>query len=224
MSEMASSVAHEINQPLTAISTYAFASKHLLKSMDNAPQDVLQSLDRISSQADFAADIIRRMRDFARKQSPKKTNAVLNDLITEAVMFVGDEAHSRNVRIQLLIDEHLPKIKLDVIQIEQVLVNIVRNGIESFQTEDVNEKRITIRAYVNKNNKIQMEICDTGPGMDSITLSKIFESFYTTKGTDGMGMGLSISRSIIESHGGQIWAESKQSKGTCFSITLPLEQ
>jgi signal transduction histidine kinase len=114
-------------------------------------------------------------------------------------------------------------MKIDAIQMEQVLLNILRNGIEALQADGVEEKRITIHAFEDGKHGVRIDIRDTGPGMDAETLRQVFKSFFTTKGDKGMGMGLSISRSIVESHGGRIWAESTPGQGTCFSIALPLE-
>jgi len=222
MGEMASGIVHEVNQPLTAIAVYAVTIKRILSDMDNIPPDVLRSLERIGSQAALATDIIQRMRVFSRKQCPPKSRVLLPDLIGEVVKLIEDAAVKHAVQLRLALDADLPPIEVDTVQIEQVLLNIVRNAIEAMQTTHAPEKTVTVRAYRNAAQELQVDIHDTGSGMDAETLSQIFESFYTTKGAEGMGMGLAISQTIIEDHGGRIWAESTPGKGTCFSFTLPL--
>jgi signal transduction histidine kinase len=222
MGEMATGIVHEVNQPLTAISIYAVTIKRILADMENAPPDVLLSLDRIGSEAKLATEIIQRMREFGRKQIPSKSSVAMHDLIGEAVKFIEDVTHKHEVQLRVSLDADLPPIEVDAIQIEQVLLNIVRNAIEAMQAEQTKERVATIRAYVNPQQELQVDIHDTGPGMDAETLSHVFEPFFTTKGAEGMGMGLAISQSIIEEHGGRFWAESTLGKGTCFSFTLPL--
>ncbi len=222
MNEMASDIAHEINQPLTVISTYAFSCKRMLSKLENIPDDLTHILDTIDSASKLAAGIIRRIREFVQKESADKTMVVVSDLIEDVARLIDDNLHSHSIRLRLLVDENLPLIKVDAIQIEQVLLNLMRNAIEVLQNEDSDNKRITVSIYINKEPKLQIDICDSGPGMAPSVMNNIFESFFTTKGSKGMGMGLSISRSIIELHGGRIWAESALGEGTCVSFTLPL--
>ena len=221
VNEMASDIAHEINQPLTVISTYAFACKRRLAALQDIPDEVTHSLDRIESATSFAAEIIRRIREFVQKADAEKTRVVINDLVEEVARLVDDNLNSHDIRFHLRLDASLPQIEVDAIQIEQVLLNLVRNAIEALQTDDVVDRHITVSVHLNKEEKIQIDICDNGPGMDAATLGNIFDSFFTTKGVKGMGMGLSISRSIVELHGGRIWAESVLGEGTCVSFTLP---
>lgn len=223
ISEMAVGIAHEINQPLVAISHYASACKRRLSNQENIPQDVMQSLEMIVSSTKLAAATISPIQAFVRKQTPKKSYVVLNDLISMVVNIIEHDLRSNNVQLKILISEQLPKIEVDAILIEQVLLNIIRNSIEALQAENVIEKDITISAYVNKNHDVQIDICDSGQGLDEKTLSHVFESFFTTKGSKGMGMGLSICKSIIEAHGGLLWAKSSQGQGICFSFNLPMQ-
>lgn len=222
MGKMASGIVHEITQPLTAITIDAVTIKRILGKMENTPPVVLRSLERIASQASLATEIIQRMRGFSRKQCPPKSRILLPDLIGEVVKFIEDLPQQHEVQLQLALDAELPPIEMDAVQIEQVLLNIVRNAIEAMQAEHTQERSVTIRAHVNPQQALQVDIQDTGPGIDADTLSHIFESFYTTKGSEGMGMGLAISRTIIEEHGGEFWAESTLGQGARFSFTLPL--
>jgi signal transduction histidine kinase len=145
----------------------------------------------------------------------------LNGLIAEVTDFLKVEARDSCIGIELDLAPRLPAIEADALQLKQVLLNIVHNAIECLQSGDSADKRVTIRTRVTERDGIRVDISDTGPGMDADTLARIFESFFTTKGHAGMGMGLSISRSIIEAHGGQLWATSTPGQGATFSLTLP---
>jgi signal transduction histidine kinase len=220
MGEMASGIVHEVNQPLTAISVYAVTLKRILGDMENIPPDVLRSLERIGTQAGLATEIIQRMRVFSRKQCPPKSRVLAPDVIGEVVKLIEHAAQRHAVQLRLSLDADLPPIEMDTVQIEQVLLNIVRNAIEAMQAAHSEEKIVTIRAYLNSAQELQVDIRDTGPGMDAETLSHVFEPFFSTKGAAGMGLGLAISQTIIAEHGGRFWAESTPGQGACFSFTL----
>ena len=222
MGEMASSIVHEVKQPLAAISIYSAALKRILGEAKNVHPDVVQSLERIGSEAVLATDIVQRMLEFGRKQPPSRTSVDFDDLIDETVKFIEDVAQQHGVELNASLKTELPPVEVDPIQIKQVLLNIVRNAIEAIQSAQVQERLVTIRAYENPQLELQVDIHDTGPGMDLETKSQAFESFFSTKGIEGMGMGLAICQSIIEEHGGRIWVESTPGTGSCFSFTLPL--
>lgn len=220
MNEMASSLAHEINQPLTAISTYLYTCIRKLRKLENVPDDVMSSMERIDSSTNLAAEIVRRMREFVQKQKSEKSDINVNELIKETIKFIEHDLRSNQIDLDINVEENLPEINVDHIQIEQVLLNLLRNAIDAVET--ARRKTITVHAFLNSRGKVQLDICDTGPGLNNDTLARIFEPFFSTKSASGMGMGLSISRSIIESHGGSIWADSEQNIGTCVSFSLPL--
>lgn len=221
MGEMVATIAHELKQPLTAINLYAANGQAMLNTGQPPLDELNNYLGEIQSQSMRAAEIIRRTREFARNQKPQTSPVQLNGLIAEVTDFLKVEARDSCIGIELDLAPRLPAIEADALQIKQVLLNIVHNAIESLQSGDSADKRVTIRTRVTERDGIRVDISDTGPGMDADTLARIFESFFTTKGHAGMGMGLSISRSIIEAHGGQLWATSTPGQGATFSLTLP---
>lgn len=221
MGEMVATIAHELKQPLTAINLYA-ANTQAMLNVARPPLDELNSyLDQIQSQSMRAAEIIRRTREFARNQKPQIGRVQLNALITEVAEFLRAEARDNGIKLTLALEPALPQAEADALQIKQVLLNIVHNAIECLQPGDIADKQVTIRTRVTGSGEIKVDISDTGPGMDEETLAHVFESFFTTKGDAGLGMGLSISRSIIEAHGGRLWASSTPGQGATFSLTLP---
>ena len=224
MGEMATGIAHELNQPLAAISTYAAASKKMVESGIKQPKKINAVLESISTQALRASEIIRHVRQFVKKQGPQKTILDLNDLIKEVLSFTESELKKQKIQLHLKLSVNLPSIHADAIQIEQVLVNLIRNSLEAMELAPTRKHQMIIRSFLDKEGMLQTEITDNGPGIDADTLNHIFEPFFTTKGAKGMamGMGLSISRSIIEAHGGRLWAESKLGTGSSFFFTLPI--
>jgi len=146
-----------------------------------------------------------------------------NDELEMRVQERTAELHEGNRSWQLELAEDLPLISADYIQIEQVLVNLIRNSLEAFENAAVKARQLVIKTYLNDEGKAQVEVTGTGPGMDAEILSHIFESYVSSKGEKGMGMGLSISRSIIEVHSGRLWAESKPGHGATFYFTLPVD-
>ena len=221
MGEMVASIAHELKQPLTAINLYAANSQALLESKQLQPEELTKFLKEIQNQSIRAAEIIRRTREFARKQEPQVSDVQLNTLITEVRDFLSAEAKEHGIQLHMSLDPLIPATRADELQLKQVVLNIVHNAIECLQTNITGTKQVMVRTRLTDTDEIRVDISDTGPGMDIETLSRIFESFFTTKGDVGMGMGLSISRSIIEAHGGQLWATSTPGEGATFSFTLP---
>ncbi len=224
LGEMVANIAHELKQPLTAISLYAANSKEMLSSSDTEISQLRKMLDEIQNQSLHAAEIIRRTREFAHKREPQAGTVQLNDLITDIRDFLGTVARSSGVKIELELTPELPVIEGDATQLRQVLINIIHNAIECLQAKKNKPRRVTVQTCLTKTGEVSTVITDNGPGMSAETLSHIFESFFTTKGETGMGMGLSISRSIIEAHGGQLWARSTPGEGASFTFTLPAKK
>ena len=227
MDEMATGLAHEINQPLTAISHYCDAAQTLLASEPIDNEKLSGFLRGVSEQAHRAGEIVRHCRQFASKQTMEKCVVNLNELTQETVRFLSSDAHDRNISIQIALDEKLPPVKVDKVQIQQVLVNLIRNGLEAMENNNGTARKLTVRTHLNGKNEnkpeLQVTVKDTGAGFKISQLDNLFQPFYTTK-TNGMGMGLSISRTIIHAHGGKLWADSQFNKETQFHFTLPINR
>ena len=221
MGEMASGIAHEINQPLAAVANYANACLRMIQSGEE-PQRLQEPLRAIQQQALRASEIIRRMRTLVRKQAPHKVKACLEQVIYEALHLTKTGGKKLNVPLLLELDDAVPDVSIDVIQIQQVIMNIVRNAIEAMQEIISQRRQVLVRSFVNKEGFVQVDISDTGPGMAAEFKQQVFDAFVTTKGNNGMGIGLSLCRSIIEAHGGRLWVESEPGQGATFSFTLPV--
>jgi two-component system sensor kinase FixL len=219
MGEMASALAHELNQPLSAISNYMKGSRRLLAdSTDvNAPK-IAAALDRAAEQAIRAGDIIRRLRSFVGREASEKRVESISKLTEEAGALGLTGAREQGVMLRFNLDPACDLVLADRVQIQQVLVNLFRNALEAMANS-------THRELIASNAKaaddmIEIAISDTGHGFDDGTHANLFQPFFTTKET-GMGVGLSISRTIIETHGGRMWAETNQAGGATFRFTLP---
>jgi len=224
MGEMATGIAHEINQPLTAVANYASVCQQILHSIENAPKTFNEALEGIQAQTMRAAEIIRRLRDFVRKKGPEMSYVNLNNLVKDVVGFIVTDASKFGIELKLHLDKKLPLVYADSIQIEQVLLNLARNSMEAMDIANCTIRDLTIRTFINKEGIVQADVTDTGPGMDADILNHIFDPFFSTKEGAGMGMGLSISRSIMDAHGGRLTAESKLAQGTRFCFTLPVSK
>jgi len=219
MGEMASALAHELNQPLSAISNYMKGSRRLLAgSTDaNAPK-IEAALDRAAEQAIRAGDIIRRLRNFVAREASEKRVESLSKMIEEAGALGLTGAREQGVFLRFKLDPTCDLVLADRVQIQQVLVNLFRNALEAMATS-------THRELIASNTRaaddmIEIAVSDTGSGFAVDALANLFQPFFTTKET-GMGVGLSISRTIIETHGGRMWAETNKSGGATFRFTLP---
>jgi signal transduction histidine kinase len=221
MGEMASGLAHELNQPLAAVANYAGACQRMIQG-GQAPERLLEPLAGIQKQALRASEIIRRLRAFVRKQQPQKVSVDLDAVIHDALLLIKHQASHTHIPLLLDVREGMPAVNIDVIQIEQVILNIVQNSIDAMQAIPSHLRQIFIRAFMNQERMLQVDVRDTGPGMDDELKTKVFDAFVTTKGDRGMGIGLALCRSIIEAHGGRLWLESGVGKGTTFSFTLPV--
>ncbi|UCV20524.1 sensor histidine kinase [Ferribacterium limneticum] len=224
MGEMASTLAHELNQPLAAIASYNTGCQNLLGSGKATPQDILPVLEKIGVQAQRAGKIIRRVHDFVRKSEPKRAPCLLGDVLEDCLGFVEAEARKRHVRIECSIPQ-LPPIPADRLMLEQVLLNLIRNGMEAMSANDEPNRTLKIATEIVE-NELHVSVSDCGSGIAPEIRDKLFTAFFTTK-PEGMGIGLSICRSIIEFHRGRLWVEdnlqSPTGSGTIFIFTLPME-
>jgi len=219
MGEMASALAHELNQPLAAISNYMQGSRRLLAdSTDpNAPK-IESAMDRAAEQAIRAGQIIRRLRDFVSRGESEKRVESLSKLIEEAGALGLTGAREQNIQLRFNLNPDFDLVLVDRVQIQQVLVNLFRNALEAMSQSSQREL-IVSNAEVG-DEMLEVAVSDTGSGFHDDVKSHLFQTFFTTKET-GMGVGLSISRSIIEGHGGRMWAETNASGGATFRFTLP---
>lgn len=222
MGEMASGIAHEVNQPLSAIASYAQASLNLIKNEDPDLVKLTETLDKTQQQALRAGRIIHRMREFVKSHSKHRSTTDINALIRNAVDLCIAELKQNDIKLTLDLEDNLPRIFVDQIQIEQVIINLARNSIDVLKNlPATQQRRIIIRSQMAQNNNIQVSVKDNGLGLDEEQQKKVLMPFYTTK-AEGMGMGLSISRSLIEAHEGTLYFNSKPKKGSTFYFTLPI--
>ncbi len=220
--ELASGLAHEINQPLAAISNYVQVCIGELQSGCWDNDELIDTLGRVSDQCHRTSEIIRRLRHFLVKGEPRRSVIDVNHIVQEAVDLVQTDARSRQVKINLDLNKQLTPIEADGIQIEQVILNLAKNSLESMSDNPVDQRRLTIRTAQLSGNGVKVVVRDTGHGLPAGPASKVFEPFFTTK-PRGMGMGLSISRTIVEAHGGRMTATPNPDCGVTFQFTLPID-
>ncbi len=220
LGEMAAGIAHEVNQPLTAIATYAQACQRLIKSGAASDQALLETLDKVAAQARRAGEIIRRVRGLARNAEAQRVATDLNAVIHECLALLEHEARLQGIDIVPDLHAGLPVVVADPVQIQQVAINLLRNAMEALQDHDSGEPTRRIRISTARDgNAVRVNVADNGPGVAPEAAAKLFDHFFTTKAS-GMGIGLAISHSIISAHGGRLWCEP-QTAGACFCFTLP---
>jgi len=220
--ELASGLAHELNQPLAAIGNYGQVCQRMIDSGNVDLSKLHKAVREISGQAMRGGEIIRRMRDFVRKQEASRSVADFNEIVREAIELMRMQARDGRVTLQIeLADEPLP-VMADTVQIQQVIVNIMQNGFDAMAEVDECDRVLTVRTSRKDESTVEIAVVDRGPGMSEEAFERMFESFFTTK-SKGLGIGLSISRSIIEGHGGHIWAAPNPGGGATFRFELPLK-
>jgi len=220
MGEMASGLAHELNQPLTAIVNYTRGCVRRLNNKNTDLPAIVEAMEHSCSEAERAAEIIRRMRELVNKEVPRREFNDINNIIEVVIRLVRPKIKKSHVTIKRELDPNIPEVNVDRIQIEQVLINLLNNGIDAMKKTAVLDREIIIQSrYINSG--VQVKVFDRGSGLPNNMKSNVFEPFFSTK-NEGMGMGLSISRSIIEAHAGSLNAEQRELGGSIFSFTLPL--
>lgn len=220
MGEVACGIAHELNQPLTAILSYSQACLRLLQSGTKDSRELRSALERVVETAERAGEIVRCLRDFARKREPQRTSVDVNHLIEEALRLLRSEIRQGDIVLLVDLAEDLAPVQVDRIQIRQVLFNLLKNGIEAIKASCGAARVLSIKTWQTRKNALAIAIGDTGMGLAPAIAGRLFEPFVTTK-ADGMGLGLSLSRSIINAHGGRLWATPNRDQGTTFHVTLP---
>jgi C4-dicarboxylate-specific signal transduction histidine kinase len=220
LGEMAGAIAHEINQPLTAISNFAVASERLLAAPEPDLGEIRDALRQIAGQAMRAGEIIRRIRELVRSRETSREPADINGLIREVWALTHADARLHGVR-QLA--EELPAAVVDGIQIQQVLLNLIHNGIEALMGDTDSEREVIVRSHYSGRGEIEISVVDSGPGVNPSLAGRIFEPFCTTK-EQGTGLGLAISRTIVEAHRGRLEYRPNVPHGACFIMTLPSDR
>jgi two-component system, LuxR family, sensor kinase FixL len=219
MGQMMAGLAHEVNQPLYAISNYARGMLRRLQTGDRPLEETQEVLEQVAHEAERAGEILRRVRSFARRQNTGLVHTPLQQLIADVVRLTAFEVRQWEVTILLDLSESLLFVHCDPIQIQQVLVNLVRNAIEAMEGLPASERVITINTF-ELDGEVGCAVSDAGQGISPDDLDHIFDPFFTTK-SQGLGMGLPISRSLVEAFSGRLWVEPRLGSGACFCFTLP---
>jgi len=221
MGELAASLAHELNQPLTGILSNAQAARHILDANERRRRVDLQEIVRdIVEDAKRARDVVGRMRDLLRKGATERAPVDLNELVTVVAKIVTSDSLIRQVSLELDLSPHAPRVEGDRVQLQQVVLNLTLNALEAASISDHHPRTVLVKTEANDRYPIHLFVRDTGPGLIAGSEQQVFEPFYTTK-KSGMGMGLAIARSIVEAHGGSIWAATGRDRGAEFHLTLP---
>ncbi len=217
--EMASALAHEINQPLCAITTYADTCRRLLEARTAPLEAIEEVLGKIANQSSRAGKVVNSIKNLVRKKDPDKNHHKVTDILMPVLELLDEEMRNLSIETSLDIDDRLDVMHVDLVQLQQVFLNLIRNSIEAMSPEPPESRRLAIHCQRISDRQIQVDIVDSGTGMPPEKANVIFDSFFTTK-SQGLGIGLSICKSIIESHGGTIWAQPNTAKGMTFSFTL----
>ena len=218
--EMASGIAHELNQPLAAIATYAHACDRLLGLPDPEIEEIQTALKQIAEQAVRAGDIIRKLRNLARTEESVRAPSDINSVISELTDLIRSDAKAHGVHYRQELAPDLPTINIDRPQIQQVVLNLVRNALEALALGQLDARELLLRTRVIAGGDVEISVCDNGPGVDSELQHRIFDPFCSTKPT-GTGLGLPISRTIVHTHDGALEYQPNQPRGACFVVKLP---
>jgi PAS domain S-box-containing protein len=217
--ELTASIAHEVNQPLAAVVTNANAGERWLSAAPPNIEEAHQALRRISRDANRASDVIARIRAFLARAGEHKTMLKLDEVIAEVVGLLQGEARAKGLTVSVAPD--LPPVLADRIQLQQVMLNLVVNAMEAMVSVPEPARALELGAQRYRSDDLRVFVRDAGPGLSEEHPERVFDAFYTTK-PQGLGMGLAISRSIIEAHGGRLWATPNEGPGATFHFTLPL--
>jgi two-component system, cell cycle sensor histidine kinase and response regulator CckA len=225
MGEMAAGFAHELNQPLAAINNFAFGAIHRMRDGQFEQEQIVSALEQISGQARRAGEIIKRVRSFVSNKDAARANGDLpvidlNRVIRAAIGLLASEKLKHGVELSVELPTSVPAVRADAIQIQQLVINLARNGMEAMRDAGSLKRELTIRTVMTGEDSIEIQVEDSGPGVPEDVLPRLFHPFFTTKAT-GMGLGLSICRSIAQNHKGDLTAENPMAGGALFRITLP---
>jgi C4-dicarboxylate-specific signal transduction histidine kinase len=218
---LGASIAHEVNQPLGAITSSAAAGSRWLSAQPPDLDKARRSLERIANDGRRASEVINRLRALVKRQEPRKDRFDLNEAILEVLALTDHEVRRNDILVETTLAADLPQVEGDRIQIQQIILNLVVNAIEAMRAVDDRRRQLAIGCAREGANAVRVEVRDSGPGVDPSHADRLFEAFYTTK-AEGMGMGLSISRAIIEAHGGRLWVGPNEPHGAAFCFSLPI--
>jgi C4-dicarboxylate-specific signal transduction histidine kinase len=218
--EQAASVVHEITQPIATARNNARAAVNFLERQPAELGEVREALDCIVADTDRAREIIDRIRDHIRKAPPRKHRFDLNEAINEVIGLARTAITGNGVSVKTRLADGSFPVQGDRVQLQQVILNLVLNAVEAMSSIEAGPRDLLIGTEQTQGNGVLVTIRDSGPGIDPENLERVFEAFYTTK-TSGVGMGLSICRSIIDAHGGRLWADANEPRGAVFRFTLP---
>ena len=221
MGELAASIAHELGQPLTAITTNAYACREWLRATPANLERASLTAEKIVQESKRASQVVARVRALFRKETDSRSSVNLNRLIQDLVRLLHDDAIRRQVTVHVALDPNLPAVMADPIQIQQVLLNLANNGMDAMMSQR-KRRELSIRSRRNGGTDVKIQVEDCGQGIDPEIAQQIFHPFFTTK-EHGIGMGLAISRSIIEAHDGKLWFTPGEAGGTAFQFTLPVQ-
>jgi C4-dicarboxylate-specific signal transduction histidine kinase len=220
MGELTASLAHEILHPIATARNNARAGMRFLEMSPPNLDEVREALACVVRDTDRGKDIVSRIRDHIKKAPPREESVDLNEAIDEVIVMVRNATDRNRVSVRTSLMEQMAFVRGDRVQLQQVVLNLILNAVEAMTSVEEGERELLISTELNQKSGILVAVRDTGPGVDRENLDQIFKPFYTTK-PSGIGMGLSICRSIIDAHGGQLWAEANQSRGSVFRFTLP---
>jgi PAS domain S-box-containing protein len=223
MGQLTASIVHEVSQPIAATVLNAQAALRWLGAQPPNLNEVRQILDQITDDSKRAGDIIDRIRALIKKAPPRKEGLEINEAILEVIALTRGEVLQNGVSVRTQLAEGLPLIQADRVQLQQVILNLIVNAVEAMSGASEGARELLISTGGDASNGVLVGLRDSGPGLDPANLERLFDAFYTTK-SSGLGMGLSICHSIIEAHGGRIWAGANEPRGAAFHFTLPLEQ
>jgi signal transduction histidine kinase len=219
--ELTASIAHEVNQPLAAIVTNGNATLRWLGGSQPNLGEARLAVQRIIKDSYRASDVISRVRSLVRKAPPRQDAVDLNEIIIEVLALAENEARRNRVSLKQDLPDGLPHVLGDRVQLQQVILNLVMNGIEAIVKQKNGPRELSVVSSNHQPAGVLVAVRDTGEGLDSANLDRVFDAFFSTK-PDGMGMGLAISRTIIESHGGRLWADANSPHGAVFQFSLPI--
>jgi C4-dicarboxylate-specific signal transduction histidine kinase len=220
LGELTASISHEVNQPLAAVVTNSQICLRLLALETPRPDEMRSTVERIVRDANRASEVIQRIRALAKRTEPQVVSLDINDVIREAILLVQREVLSHGVSLRTELASALPPVLGDRVQLEQVVINLLINGVEAMAPITDRPREILIRSQQHEAGEVHVAVQDSGIGIDSETAERLFSAFFTTK-PSGMGMGLSISRSIIRAHGGRLWVSPNPDHGSAFQFTVP---